>query len=397
MKTVFSGLDVLLKNPKDFLNGNRIALVVNHTSLAKNGTHSLQLFHQHPEYNLIKLFSPEHGLYGVDQDMKEVEDSKDPLTGVPVYSLYGKDENSLKPDPNLFKDIDTLIFDIQDIGSRYYTFIYTMAYCMEACREAGVPIIICDRPNPINGKQVEGNIVQKNWFSFVGQYPLPNRHGMTSGELALMFNDHFKIGSDLKVIPMKGWRRSMWYDETGLLWVAPSPNMPTLETAIVYPGMCFFEGTQSSEGRGTTMPFLQCGDPGMDPKTLAEALNSENLPGIIFVPHFFKPTFQKWAGQICGGVQLHLIDRNLFKPVLTGLTIISKAFQLFPTTFKWRTEPYEFVNDRLAIDLLYGNSDFREKWVAESSMVSNIESTWENELAEFKILRENYLIPDYQG
>jgi uncharacterized protein YbbC (DUF1343 family) len=392
MSKVATGLERLLAEPKKYLKGNRIGLVVNHTSVTANGIPSFIHFHRHKNFNLVKLFAPEHGLYGVDQDMVDVDHSSEPATGTPIVSLYGKDHASLTPDAGLMKDIDTLVFDIQDIGSRYYTFIYTLANCMQTCKEAGVPVVVCDRPNPINGVDVEGNLVREGWHSFVGQYSLPNRHGMTAGELAQWFNEEIPIGCDLTVVPMEGWKREMWYDQTGLLWVAPSPNMPTLTTATVYPGMCLIEGTQLSEGRGTTLPFEWCGAPGIDALPLAEALNSENLPGVLFRPQYFKPGFQKSAGDVCGGVQMHITDPDTFKPLITGIAVIRAIAHLFPKIFKWRTEPYEFVTDRPAIDLLYGHPEFREIFLPENRNLAEIEASWETDRDEFMAVRKNFLL-----
>lgn len=392
MNHVTPGLDRLLADPATWLKGKRVGLVVNHTSVAQDGLPAFVHFHRHPDFELVKLFAPEHGLYGVDQDMVDVDDSTEPTTGLPIVSLYGKDHDSLTPDPALMQDIDTLVFDIQDIGSRYYTFIYTLANCMITCKEAGVPVVVCDRPNPINGVQVEGNLVREGWHSFVGQYSLPNRHGMTVGELAHWFNDHIGIGCDLTVIPMQNWKREMWYDQTGLLWVSPSPNMPTPSTATVYPGMCLIEGTQLSEGRGTTLPFELCGAPGIEAHRLADALAKENLPGILFRPQYFKPQFQKCAGQVCGGVQLHVTDRDAFKPTLTGIAVIRAIAKLFPGVFKWRTEPYEFVSDRPAIDLLYGHPEFRETLLPENTDLAEIEASWQADLDNFQSVRKNYLL-----
>ncbi len=391
MKKVTPGLERLLAEPGKYLKGNHIGLVVNHTSVAEDGVPSFIHFHRHKDFNLVKLFAPEHGLYGVDQDMVDVGHGSEPATGVPIVSLYGKDHASLTPEVGRMKDIDTLVFDIQDIGSRYYTFIYTLANCMQTCQQAGVPLVVCDRPNPINGVQMEGNLVREGWHSFVGQYSLPNRHGMTVGELARWFNDEIGFGCDLTVVPMQGWKREMWYDQTGLLWVSPSPNMPTVATAAVYPGMCLIEGTQLSEGRGTTMPFELCGAPGIDAHQLAEALAVENLPGVLFRPQYFKPTFQKCAGALCGGVQLHVTDRNGFKPVLTGIAVIRAIARLFPRVFKWRTEPYEFVSDRPAIDLLYGHPELRETLLPENQSLKEIEASWQTDLANFQAIRKNYL------
>lgn len=392
MKKIVTGLNNLLSNKIGFLKGKTLGLVVNHTSLAEDGRHSIAHFQEDPQFSVNKLFSPEHGLYGIDQDMIGVEDSTDPVSGLPVVSLYGHDEKTLAPDPALFADIDTLVFDIQDVGSRYYTYIYTLANCMEVCGGAGIPIVVCDRPNPINGIQVEGNLVRKGWESFVGQYPIPNRHGMTVGELANLFRDHFGIQCDLTVVPMKGWQRSMWYDQTGLTWVAPSPNMAALSTATVYPGMCLVEGTNLSEGRGTTLPFELCGAPYINPRQLVEELEKVNLTGLFARHCFFKPSFQKWAGKTCGGIQLHVTDRDRFKPFLTGLAVIRAIARLYPDSFVWRTEPYEFVSDRLAIDLLYGHPDWREKHMTGQSSLQAIEETWQEELQTFKNIRREYLL-----
>jgi uncharacterized protein YbbC (DUF1343 family) len=389
---ISTGLDNLLAKSGSLLKGKRIGLVVNHTSLASDHRLSIEHFQKNNDCELKIIFAPEHGLYGVDQDMATIENETDSSSGLLAVSLYGKDHQSLTPDIDKLKDIDAMVFDIQDIGSRYYTFIYTLANCMQACGDAGVEIIVCDRPNPINGTQVEGNLVKEGFHSFVGQYSLPNRHGMTVGELANFFRDHIKIKCDLTVVPMTGWKREMWFDQTGQLWTPTSPNMPTLLAAVVYPGMCMIEGTLLSEGRGTALPFEQCGAPGIDPHILAKILNKQRLPGVLFRPQFFKPVFQKWAGKTCGGIQLHVTDRNSFKPVLTGVAIIRTIAKHFPDAFQWRTEPYEFVSDRPAIDLLYGNSDLREKLMTNEITHAEIESTWGEDLEKFQLIRKEYLI-----
>ena len=295
MKQVTLGLEKLLANPNEYLCGNTLGLVVNQTSLTSDGQSSIGKFHNNKSFKLKTILAPEHGVYGVDQDMALVTDETEPLSGLLVRSLYGADASSLTPSPSLLSGIDNLVFDIQDVGSRYYTFIYTLANCMKTCVESNTRMIVCDRPNPINGVTIEGNLVEKEFWSFVGQYPIPNRHGMTIGELAILFNEYFGIKCDLKVIPMEGWERPMWYDQTGLPWVSPSPNMPTLSTATVYPGMCLIEGTLLSEGRGTTIPFEQVGAPYIDAETLAKTLNKENLPGLFFRPQYFKPQFQNYC------------------------------------------------------------------------------------------------------
>jgi len=392
MKRVTLGLEKLLANPNEYLCGNTLGLVVNQTSLTSNGQFSIGQFHNNKSFKLKTILAPEHGVYGVDQDMALVADEIEPLSGLLVRSLYGSNTSSLTPSSSLLDGIDNLVFDIQDVGSRYYTFIYTLANCMKTCAQSNTRMVVCDRPNPINGLSVEGNLVEKEFYSFVGQYPIPNRHGMTVGELAILFNEHFGIKCDLKVIPMEGWERSMWYDQTGLPWVSPSPNMPTLSTATVYPGMCLIEGTLLSEGRGTTLPFEQVGAPYINPEVFAKTLNNENLPGLFFRPQYFKPQFQKWSGEVCGGVQLHITERNKIKPLATSISMLFFIKKLYPNDFSWRTEPYEFVNDRLAIDLLYGNSTLREAIESGNLSIKKLESSWEEDIKVFSSQREACLI-----
>jgi len=392
MKRVTLGLEKLLANPNEYLCGNTLGLVVNQTSLTSNGQFSIGQFHNNKSFKLKTILAPEHGVYGVDQDMALVADEIEPLSGLLVRSLYGTNTSSLTPSSSLLDGIDNLVFDIQDVGSRYYTFIYTLANCMKTCAQSNTRMVVCDRPNPINGLSVEGNLVEKEFHSFVGQYPIPNRHGMTVGELAILFNEHFGIKCDLKVIPMEGWERSMWYDQTGLPWVSPSPNMPTLSTATVYPGMCLIEGTLLSEGRGTTLPFEQVGAPYINAEVFAKTLNNENLPGLFFRPQYFKPQFQKWSGEVCGGVQLHITERNKIKPLATSISMLFFIKKLYPNDFSWRTEPYEFVNDRLAIDLLYGNSTLREAIESGNLSIKKLESSWEEDIKVFSSQREACLI-----
>ncbi len=392
MTRTVSGIDHLLSQPEKYLQGKTVGLIVNHTSLAGDGKHSITHFLSHSAFTLQALFAPEHGLNGTAQDMIPIDNEVDLLSGLDIKSLYGKNKDSLVPDPALLHDIDNLVFDIQDIGSRYYTFIYTMANCMIICKQAGTRMVVCDRPNPINGTSVEGNLVGEAWRSFVGQYPLPNRHGMTVGELARLFNEHFGIHCDLTVVPMSGWSREMWYDQTGMIWTPPSPNMPTLATATVYPGMCLIEGTLLSEGRGTTLPFEQIGAPFIDPHKLVARLETDShlLPGVFFRPQYFKPMFQKHAGEVCAGLQLHIADRDQFKPLLTTLALLRAIAEIYPDQLQWRTEPYEFVSDRLAIDLLYGNPKLRETIFTDSFSLPALEER--EELSAFLPLRQEYLI-----
>jgi uncharacterized protein YbbC (DUF1343 family) len=390
LKTVQPGLEVLLDDPRQIA-GKKIGLVTNQSGVTGDLRHVVDLLHRGTNWKLTTLFGPEHGIWGEAQDMAHVGHSIDPMTGLTVYSLYGASENDLAPRQELLRELDALVIDLQDIGSRYYTFIYTMALCMREAGKAGVQVIVLDRPNPIDGVHLEGNIREDKYSSFVGMFALPARHGMIAGELARYFNKVFKLDCDLVVVPMKGWQRSMWFDETGLPWVIPSPNMPTVGTATVYPGMCLIEGTNLSEGRGTTHPFELFGAPWLEPFQLAEKLNAIGLPGVRFRPHYFMPTFQKHAGKVCGGAELHVTNRAIFEPYRTGLWCVKVARDIDPEQFDWRRETYEFVSDRLAIDLLAGSARYRElvesggdieEWVAE----------WKEPLREFKETREEFLL-----
>jgi uncharacterized protein YbbC (DUF1343 family) len=388
--SVKPGLEGLLDDPGPIA-GKNIGLVTNQSAVTSDLRHVVDLLHQGSGWKLTTLFGPEHGIWGEAQDMAHVDHSTDPMTGLTVYSLYGASEKDLAPRQELLRNLDALVIDLQDIGSRYYTFIYTMALCMREAAQAGVQVVVLDRPNPIDGVHLEGNIREDQFSSFVGMYPLPTRHGMTAGELARYFNKTFKLDCDLVVVPMRGWQRSMWWEDTGLPWVIPSPNMPTVNTATVYPGMCLIEGTNLSEGRGTTHPFELFGAPWLDPFRLAELLNGLGLPGVRFRPHYFLPTFHKHAGKVCGGAELHVTNRAEFEPYRTGLWIVKVARDMNAEKFDWRRETYEFVSDRLAIDLLAGSARYRElvqsggnidEWVAE----------WEEPLREFAKTREEFLL-----
>lgn len=388
---VVVGLERILDDALHLVRGRRVGLVVNPTSVTPDLIHAIDLFHEHPDVELTSIFGPEHGARGEAQDMIGVDEEIDSRTRLPMFSLYGSTKESLAPTKEMMEDVDVFVVDIQDIGSRYYTYIYTMSYCMEAAAKHGRQVIVLDRPNPLSGDIVEGNVLRQPNRSFVGRYPIPVRHGMTAGELARLFNDEFKIGCDLRVVEMRGWNREMWFDDTELPWVIPSPNMPTLETATVYPGMCLIEGTNASEGRGTTRPFEIIGAPWIDPYALVESLRSEDLPGVNFRPHFFQPTFQKHARKRCAGIQLHVYDRDAYCSYRTGIAIIKNLRALFPSDFDWRQEPYEFENDRLAIDLLLGNDNIRKLIEADES-VSAIEATWDEELEAFLSERKSYLL-----
>jgi len=385
------GLEVLLESKLALLDGARVGLIVNPASIDSNFRHAADLFHQHPRINLTALFGPQHGIRGETQDnMIEWQSFRDKRTGLPAYSLYGE---TRKPTSDMLDGVDVLVFDIQDIGTRVYTFVYTMALAMEAARECGKRFVVLDRANPINGTQIEGNILDPAFQSFVGMFPIPMRHAMTIGELALMFNQEFSIGCDLEVVRMGDWRREMWFEDTGLPWVMPSPNMPTVDTAVVYPGSVMIEGTNISEGRGTTRPFEIIGAPFINSEELTEALTKSNLPGVAFRPIHFQPTFHKFADELCGGIQIHVTDRDVFKPVITGVAIISAIRRLYPDRFEWKQPPYEYVHDKLPFDVINGSSRLREK-IESNVALSETEESWRDGLSEFAERRETYLLYD---
>lgn len=362
---VQSGLEVLSSRGFAQLQGLRVGAICNPTAVDRDFRHLADLLRAAPGVTLGALFGPEHGIRGDAQDMVGVGEQVDARTGVRVYSLYGERFDSLSPTPESLKGLDALVFDIQDVGSRYYTFVYTMALCMKAAARARLKFCVLDRPNPIGLTEVEGNLVHPGFESFVGLFALPNRHGMTAGELARHFNAPREaggegIGCDLEVIACEGLRREMTYAETGLPFVQPSPNMPTVDTALVYPGLCMVEGTNMSEGRGTTRPFEVIGAPYLDPYRFCDALSAERLPGVKFRPLSFLPTFHKHAGKSCGGAMLHVTDARAFLPVRTGVAVLRAARLVGGEAFRWRTERYEFVDDKPAIDLLCGTDTVRK-------------------------------------
>ena len=357
MKT---GLETLLQSPLPELSTQRVGLVANPTTISRQVAHGIDLINAHPDINLVQLYGPEHGIRATAQDQIGVDSTEDPVTGLPEFSLYGSSYDSLSPSPESLEQIDTLLFDIQDIGSRYYTYQATMALCMQAAAKANVSMVVLDRPNPIGGHQVEGGGILTPLRNFCGIYPIPQRHGMTVGELAKLYNSACDIGCELKIIPITGWSRHQYYDELDYPWVLPSPNMPTLDTAIVYPGTCLFEGTNISEARGTTRPFELFGAPFIDSYALRDELNRLELPGLTWRPAEFEPTFHKFANQICRGLQLHVTDREAFLPYQTGLGILWCLRRLWPDQFQWKTDVYEFRDDVPAIDLLTGFPEVRE-------------------------------------
>jgi uncharacterized protein YbbC (DUF1343 family) len=382
------GSDLLLSSGR--LRGARVGVVCNHASVDDGFAHIVDRLAGADDVRLSAIFGPQHGFRSDVQDnMIETPHRDDPSRRIPVYSLYSE---TREPTPEMLEGLDLLVIDLQDIGARIYTYIYTMANCLRACGRHGVPVIVCDRPNPINGVDVEGALLRKGFESFVGLFPIPMRHGMTIAELARLFNEEFGLGALLEVVRMEGWERSMFADETGLPWVMPSPNMPTLDTAIVYPGTVLFEGTLLSEGRGTTRPFELVGAPGVDAERFARDLNTRGLPGVFFRPAVFEPTFQKHARTTCGGCQLHVTDRRAFTPVLTGAALIEAFQHAVPRGFAlWRQPPYEYEHEKLPIDILAGSDALRQQIEADMSL-EEIASSWREDEAAFRKARQPYLL-----
>jgi uncharacterized protein YbbC (DUF1343 family) len=390
-QSVRTGLDHLCEQNFAPLRGLRVGLVTHPAAVDRRLRHVCELLAEAPGVNLAAVFGPEHGLMGEEQDLITVCSGTDPLSGRRVHSLYGDTLESLKPSAEQLHGLDALVVDLQDVGSRYYTFQATMLFCLEAASRHGLRTIVLDRPNPLGGEVVEGPLLQTGYESFVGIHPLVTRHGLTIGELARLYQTERELGGELEVIPCSGWRRGMDFAQTGLPWVLPSPNMPTLDTAFVYPGQCLLEGTNLSEGRGTTLPFELCGAPWIDARKLCRRLQDEALPGVLFRPAWFRPTFQKFAGQTCAGLQLHMTDRQAFQSVRTSLALLAAVRDLSGDAFDWRREPYEFVTDRLAIDLLFG-SDRERKALEKGLSARDICRAWEAEEEAFRKRRHSYLL-----
>jgi uncharacterized protein YbbC (DUF1343 family) len=339
--------------------------------------------------NIVAMFGPQHGVRGEKQDnMIESVSFTDSRLGIPVYSLYG---DTRKPTAEMLEGIDVVLFDLQDVGVRVYTFIWTMTLAMEACRDAGARFVVLDRPNPINGSTREGPVLRSGFESFVGLHPLPLRHALTAGEVARLANDHFGVGCELDVVPCKGWSRTHWYDQTDLPFVMPSPNLPTLDSCTAYPGMVLLEGTNLSEGRGTTRPFELFGAPYLDAHETTGKLNDLSLPGVVFRACQFEPTFQKHAGQLCGGAQLHVVDRSSFRPVETAVSVLSTVRRLAPGDFAWRRPPYEYEEKKMPIDILWGRDTLRIGIDSGSSPEEIMQPT-SADIVKFNELVEPYLL-----
>ena len=388
MAAVLPGLDVLVSRLPSLLRGLSVGLLCHQASVTRRLTPAAAALRSMRGVKLRRLFAPEHGLTGSAQDHAHIDAERDPLTGLPVVSLYGR---RLEPPPASLNGLEMLVIDLQDVGARYYTFTWTMALAMRAAARVGLPVVVLDRPNPLGGQELEGNMPDPRFASFVGLYPLPTRHGMTIGELAGYLNDTHGLGCDLTVVPMLGWRRAMLWEATELPFVAPSPNMPTVDTARVYPGGCLIEGTNLSEGRGTTRPFEWVGAPYLDGPRLCSALERRGLPGARFRAIGFEPAFHKWKGRRCGGVQVHVTDPGRFKPVATYLALIAEARRQAPRHFKWRKPPYEFEWRKLPIDLLGGGPSMRRA-VERGAARKALEASWRRGLAGFARARRPFLL-----
>jgi uncharacterized protein YbbC (DUF1343 family) len=374
------------------LRGKRIGIISNPASVDHNLEHIVDLAVADSALNVTALFGPQHGFRSDVQDnMIETPHAEFDGGGrrrIPLYSLYS---DTREPTADMLHDIDVMVVDLQDIGTRIYTYAYTMSNAMRACKRRGINVIVCDRPNPIGGIEIEGITLEPGNESFVGLFPIPTRHGMTIGELAQLFNEEFGIGAELEVSRLQGWSRDMYADQTGLPWVMPSPNIPTLDTAIAFPGTVHIEGTNASEGRGTTRPFELVGAPWIKAEPFAAALNARRLPGVKFRPVVFEPTFQKHARVACGGCQIHVLDRAAFKPALTGVAIIAEMRAADPASFAWKPPPYEYEHDKQPIDVIAGAKWFREM-IDGGERAETIARRWETSAAEFQARRQRFLL-----
>ena len=384
------GIEILLDEKLEVLRGQRVGLVCNQASvLPDTFHHAADVFHENAKINLTMLFGPQHGIRGdVQYNMIETPHVRDSRTGIMVYSLYSE---TREPTEEMLADVDTIVVDLQDVGCRIYTFVYTMANCMRAAKKFGKRVVVCDRPNPINGNAIEGNITEDAFRSFVGQFALPTRHGMTIGELAKMFNEHFGIGCELEVVEMTRWTRNMWGDQTGLPWILPSPNVPDVDTCVVFPATVHIEGTELSEGRGTTLPFFLNGAPFIDPYAWAAELRKFDIPGVAFREAYFRPTFCEFAGETCAGIQLHVTDREAFTPVILGIAMVKTAYEIYPDKFQWRQSDYEYEFGKNPFDVICGTDKIRKQIESEVAL-KEIDDSWNEGLKGFKEARKPYLL-----
>ena len=387
MEPVRTGLEQFIESPPKWILGSRIGLLCNPASIDRHFRHARELIDKNLPGQLQALYSPQHGFYAEKQDnMIESNDTVDPVLRIPVFSLYG---HTRIPDKKMLEPIDILIVDLQDAGTRVYTFITTMAYCMEAAKRCGKKVLVLDRPNPVNGISKEGNCLSLEWSSFVGRYPIPMRHGLTIGELSRLFNHEYGIECDLEVISMKNWGRAMYFRDTHLPWIPPSPNLPTPESAIVYPGQVLWEGTNISEGRGTTQPFEIFGAPFIDPQVVSASLGGNRLPGATLRQIVFEPTSNKWKDTPCKGFQIHVTAPNEFKPYSTTLKLLQAVRFHHPNDFKWKTPPYEYEYKKKPIDLIIGNKEIRRR-IENCENIDTIEASWQEDLDAFKRISRKY-------
>lgn len=380
MVAVKTGLEVFLNSLPSSVKGLRLGLLCNPASVDRRLVHARHRIEQIFPGRLKALYAPQHGFYAEKQDnMIESSDRPDPATGLPVFSLYG---DTRVPTRIMMDPIDVMIVDLQDVGTRVYTFIYTLSHCMEAARKYGKKIIILDRPNPVGGLQVEGNLLLSDYASFVGRYPIPMRHGLTIGEIALLFNTHFGINCELEVVPMQGWKRKMIFSQTGLPWVAPSPNLPTPASAMVYPGQVIWEGTNISEGRGTTQPFELFGAPFIEPEDLMEKIDEVFLCGAVLRPVEFEPISNKWAGHPCKGFQIHVTDPAAFSPYTLSLCLYQAIYHMYTDRFAYKQPPYEYEYTRLPMDLIVGDRQVRFQ-IEAGTPLADIISRWETPVGAY--------------
>ncbi len=389
MTCVQTGLERFIEAPPEWISGNRIGLLSNPASIDRGFCHARELINRQFPGRLKALYSPQHGFFAEKQDnMIESDNMIDPVLQIPVFSLYGRTRT---PTRKMFDLIDILIIDLQDVGTRVYTFIYTMSFCLEAAKKFGKKVLVLDRPNPVNGSMVEGNCLSDECASFVGRYPIPMRHGLTIGELSLLFNNYFRIGCDLEIIPMRGWNRSMYFQDTGLPWIPPSPNLPTPASAIVYPGQVLWEGTNVSEGRGTTRPFELFGAPFIDTEKVLSTMGGNRLPGAVLRQNVFEPVSNKWKGTQCRGFQIHITDPYKYKPYLTTLGLLRAVIFHHKDLFEWKLPPYEYEFHRLPIDLITGDKEIRRR-IEKYDKIDEIAQSWKEDLDHFvKISREFHL------
>lgn len=387
MSKVLTGLENLIDKPRQWITDERIGILCNPASVDRHLNHTRRIVDQAFPEQLKALYSPQHGFFAEKQDnMIESDNTIDPVLKIPIFSLYGE---TRIPDARMFEPIDVLLVDLQDVGTRVYTFIYTLSYCLEAARDYNIRVVILDRPNPINGITVEGNCLAADCASFVGRYPIPMRHGLTIGEIGTLFNDYFEIGCNLEVVPMKEWKRNMLFGDTGLPWVAPSPNLPTPVSTLAYPGQVLWEGTNMSEGRGTTQPFELVGAPFMEVQKILPALKKANLPGVVFRPAVFEPTSNKWQQTACYGFQIHIIDPQQYRPYATTLHLLQAVILHHREQFEWKTPPYEYEFERMPIDLIIGDHTIRKR-LEELDRLDEIEASWQGELNQFKKITQKF-------